>query len=159
MIKINGNCLWSNSRKWSIHIFFHFRWPIVQKTWRFWWKYQHYQRPSRCQKSKPAKPLLWNQKLIQEENVGSKRMRCHTNNFFRNLIAMMYRKTRKWINTIRYTNKNRNNINTITNKRMKTKFAWCDLTENLAAFEHHKVVLTSVSGYKICRKLLCAISL
>jgi len=94
------------------------KWTIVQKTWRFWQKYPPYQWPSRCQISKPAKPLLWNQKLIQERNVGRNWIRCHIYHFFRNLIAMMYRKTSKWINTIGYTNKNINNIN--TNKRMKT---------------------------------------
>ena len=37
---------------------------------------------------------------------------------------------------------------------MKTKFVCCDLTENLAAFEHHKVVLTSVSGLQDLPKII-----
>ena len=59
--------------------------------------------------------------------------------FFSHLIAMMYRKTSKWINTIRYTNKNRNNINTITNKRMKT---------NIKSVTQHKNTNTNISLHK-----------
>ena len=118
MIKINSSCIWLNSRKWSIHIVFSFQMSKCSKNLEIWWKYPHYQRPSRCQKSKPAKPLLWNQKLIQEGMWEVIRRDAIPIIFFRNLIAMMYRKTSKWINTIGYTNKNINNIN--TNKRMKT---------------------------------------
>jgi len=68
--------------------------------------------------------------------------------FFRNLIAMMYRKTSKWINTIRYinTNKNINNIstnindiNTNTNKRMKT---------NIKSVTQHSNTYTNISLHK-----------
>jgi len=55
--------------------------------------------------------------------------------FFRNLIAMMYRKTSKWINTIRYTNTN--NIN--TNKRMKT---------NIKSVTQHSNTYTNISLHK-----------
>ena len=108
MIKINSSCIWLNSRKWSIHIVFSFQMSKCSKNLEIWWKYPHYQRPSRCQKSKPAKPLLWNQKLIQEGMWEVIRRDAIPIIFFRNLIAMMYRKTSKWINTIGYTNTNKN---------------------------------------------------